>query len=88
MKKVFKNLLVLCLSMALFSVTAPLVCGCKPESKDNPEKPDPGPDPVPEPDKLASVLTMKIGETFTIPFTGELLLRNQEGRRDCPYHKS
>ena len=76
MKKTVKNILVLCLSMVLFSMTAPLVCGCKPESKDDPEYPEPGPnpEPTPEPGKLASVLTMKIGETFTIPFTGELLL--------------
>ena len=76
MKKTVKNILVLCLSMALFSMTAPLVCGCKPESKDDPEHPEPGPDPepTPEPGKLTSVLTMKIGETFAIPFTGELLL--------------
>lgn len=74
MKKTVKNILVLYLSMALFSMTAPLVCGCKPESKDDPEYPEPDPEPTPKPEKLASVLTMKIGETFTIPFTGELLL--------------
>lgn len=74
MKTAVKNILVLCLSIVLFSPTAPLVCGCKPESKDNPESPEPGPGPVPEPGKLASVSTMEIGETFTIPFTGELRL--------------
>lgn len=76
MKTAVKKILVLCLSMVLFSVTAPLVCGCKPESKDNNEIPEPGTgtDPAPEPGKLASVSTMEIGETFTIPFAGELLL--------------
>lgn len=76
MKTAVKNILVLCLSMVLFSVTTPLVCGCKPESKDNNEIPEPGTgtDPAPEPGKLASVSTMEIGETFTIPFAGELLL--------------
>jgi len=76
MKTAVKKILVLCLSMVLFSVTTPLVCGCKPESKDNNEIPEPGTgtDPAPEPGKLASVSTMEIGETFTIPFAGELLL--------------
>lgn len=76
MKTAVKNILVLCLSMVLFSVTTTLVCGCKPESKDNNEIPEPGTgtDPAPEPGKLASVSTMEIGETFTIPFAGELLL--------------
>lgn len=63
----------------LFTAVAPSVVGCKPSSpeepvtppepeKPNTEKPEPGKD------KLASVSTMKIGETFTIPFAGELLL--------------
>ena len=92
MKKTVKNILVLCLSMVLFSMTGPLVCGCKPESKDNPEYPEPGPDPepTPEPGKLASVLTMKIGDLHHSVY-GRIvapIYRNQEGRRDCPYHKS
>ena len=74
MNTALKNILVSCLSVVLFSATAQLVCGCKPESKETPESPEPGPDPVPDPGKLASVSTMEIGDTFVIPFTGELHL--------------
>lgn len=74
MNTALKNILVSCLSVVLFSATAQLVCGCKPESKETPESPEPGPDPVPDPGKLASVSTMEIDDTFVIPFTGELHL--------------
>ncbi len=75
---VVKSLAALFASVVLFSVAAPLVSGCKPESHEEPAPtpPVPGTDPTPTPGtgELASVSTMKIGEIFTIPLTGRLHL--------------
>lgn len=75
-----KRIAALLAATVLFASTAPVLVGCGPESKEDPEEPvtpvdpvDPV-DPTPTPGKLASVTTMKIGETFTIPFNGKLLL--------------
>ncbi len=77
MNKISINILAVFSAVVLFLTVSPIVSGCKPVSNETPTPtpPDPvEPDKPINPEKLSSVSTLKIGETFSIPLTGELYM--------------